>query len=83
MQLDHLHRPWTPSLTTALYLLPDSVRSHVSLKEPQQRAKSPGQLLIHRSELSQSLGSQETWVPSLSWEDHLEKGTATHSSILA
>ena len=26
---------------------------------------------------------QETWVPSLGWEDPLEKGRATHSSILA
>ena len=26
---------------------------------------------------------QETWVQSLSREDPLEKGTATHSSILA
>ena len=26
---------------------------------------------------------QETWVPSLGSEDPLEKGTATHSSILA
>ena len=26
---------------------------------------------------------QETWVPSLGWEDPLEKGTATHSSNLA
>ena len=26
---------------------------------------------------------QETWVQSLGWEDFLEKGTATHSSILA
>ena len=26
---------------------------------------------------------QETWVRSLSWEDSLEKGMATHSSILA
>ena len=25
----------------------------------------------------------ETWVPSLNWEDPLEKGKATHSSILA
>ena len=25
----------------------------------------------------------ETWVPSLGWQDPLEKGTATHSSILA
>ena len=26
---------------------------------------------------------QETWVQPLSWEDPMEKGTATHSSILA
>ena len=25
----------------------------------------------------------ETWLRPLSWEDPLEKGTATHSSILA
>ena len=25
----------------------------------------------------------ETWVPFLGWEDPLEEGTATHSSILA
>ena len=26
---------------------------------------------------------QETWVQSLGWEDPMEKGKATHSSILA
>ena len=26
---------------------------------------------------------QETWVPSLGWEDPLEEGMATHPSILA
>ena len=26
---------------------------------------------------------QETWVQSLSWEDPLEEGKATHSNILA
>ena len=26
---------------------------------------------------------QETWVPSLGWEDPLEEGVATHSSVLA
>ena len=26
---------------------------------------------------------QETWVQSVGWEDTLEKGMATHSSILA
>ena len=26
---------------------------------------------------------RETWVPSLAWEDPLEKGMATHFSVLA
>ena len=26
---------------------------------------------------------RETWVPSLGWEDPMEEGLATHSSILA
>ena len=29
------------------------------------------------------LAMQETWVGSLGWEDALEEGMATHSSILA
>ena len=29
------------------------------------------------------LAMQETWVPSLGWEEPLKKGKATHSSILA
>ena len=29
------------------------------------------------------LAMRETWVQSLAWEDPLEKGMATHSSILA
>ena len=29
------------------------------------------------------LAMRETWVPSLGWEDALEKGKATLSSILA
>ena len=29
------------------------------------------------------LAIQETWVQYLSWEDPLEEGMATHSSILA
>jgi len=31
----------------------------------------------------ESVAMQETQVPSLGWEDPLEKGIATHSSILA
>ena len=29
------------------------------------------------------LAMRETWVPSLGWEDPLEKGQATHCSVLA
>ena len=29
------------------------------------------------------LAMREAWVKSLGWEDTLEKGTATHSSVLA
>ena len=29
------------------------------------------------------LAMQETWVQSLDWEDPLEEGMATHSSIFA
>ena len=43
--------------------------------------------LIKSSLVAQLVKNQpamrETWVPSLGWEDPLEKGTATHSSILA
>jgi len=31
----------------------------------------------------ESACNQETWVRSLGWEDLLNKGKATHSSILA
>ena len=38
----------------------------------------------HVAQLVKNLPAmQETWVPSLSWEDPPEKGKATHSSILA
>ena len=29
------------------------------------------------------LAMHETWVRALGWDDPLEKGTATHSSVLA
>ena len=35
------------------------------------------------SDGKESTAVWETWVRSLCWEDSLEKGTATHSSILA
>ena len=35
------------------------------------------------SEVKNPPAMQEAWVRSLGWEDLLEKGKATHSSILA
>ena len=35
------------------------------------------------AQLMNSPAVPETWVQSLGWEDPLENGTATHSSILA
>ena len=42
---------------------------------------------VHASLVAQMIKNppaiRETWVRSLGWEDPLEKGTVTHSSILA
>ena len=35
------------------------------------------------SNVKESTRNTETWVQSLGWEDALEEGMATHSSILA
>ena len=50
--------------------------------------QNKGQLLLYRVSLVAQLvknlpARQETWVRSLIWEDSMEKGKATHSSILA
>ena len=45
-------------------------------------ARGTGDFLL--AQLVKNLpATQETWVQSLGWEDPLEKGKATHSSILA
>ena len=53
----------------------------------EKKRNRPGELYEWASLVSQLVTSPpamwETWVPSLGWEDPLEKGTATHSSILA
>ena len=48
-----------------------------NLQVPQRWASLVAQLVKNLPAM------QETWVRSLGWEDPLEKGTATHSSILA
>ena len=47
-------------------------------------AKEFSNLQLPLAQLVKNLPAmQETWVQSLGWEDPLEKGKATHSSILA
>ena len=41
------------------------------------------QLLLVAQTVKNASAMQETWAQSLGWEDPLEKGKATHSSILA
>ena len=41
----------------------------------------PGCLVVRNPPAVQE--TQETWVPTLGWEDPLDEGMATHSSILA
>ena len=43
----------------------------------------PFTLLSVAQILKNQPANRETWVRSLGWEDPLEKGTATHSNILA
>ena len=49
----------------------------VKMRSPNHRTSLVAQLVKNL------LAMQETWVQSLGWEDPLEKGKATHSSILA
>ena len=62
------------------------------LKTEQEAMKNKKMLLAQRTVFNISLAAQlvknlpamwETWVWSLGWEDPLEKGKATHSSVLA
>ena len=39
--------------------------------------------LLVAQTVSNTPAMRETWTPSLGWEDPLEEGMATHSSILA
>ena len=45
--------------------------------------KCVGRASLVTQTVKNSPAMQETWVQSLGWEDQLEKGIATHSSVLA
>ena len=65
-----LHVPYTLHLSPALEIRRDKLPTPVFLVQVAQLVKNLPAML-------------ETWVRSLGWEDPLEKGKATHSSILA
>ena len=50
------------------------------LRDPQKELEGTSLVVQMEKNLPSML---ETWVQSLGWGDPLEKGTATHSSILA
>ena len=49
--------------------------------EGNSHAKFPGASLVVQL-VKNSPAMQETWIPSLGWEDPLEKGTATHTNVI-
>ena len=56
----------------------------VSIYIPTNSARGFPFFHIHVAQLVKNLPAvQEIWVQSLGWEDPLEKGMATHASILA
>ena len=50
---------------------------------PKEDIPCPKTYLIEAQLVKNPPSMQETWVQSLGWEDPLEKGKASHSSILA
>ena len=63
-------------------MIPGSGRSPGEGKEryPLQYSRA---FLVAQMVVKNLPAMQETWVQSLGWDDPLEKGMATHSSILA
>ena len=55
--------------------------SHHNLMPP--KTKTLGGASLVAQIVKNPPAMRETWVPSLGWEDHLEKGKASQSSILA
>ena len=50
---------------------------------PKRDSPCPKTYMIVTQLVKSPPSAQETWVQSLGWEDPLEKGKASHSSILA
>ena len=66
----------------------NEAESYVNKLSPTQLMSTPNFFKMHISPLVAQLvknlpAMQEIWVRSLGWEDPLEEGMATHSSVLA
>ena len=56
---------------------------HVTPATPRLRSSTPSWTSLMAQLVKNLPAVQETWVQCLGWEDPLEKGKATHSSVLA
>ena len=64
------------------YKLESRLPGEISITSDMQMDTHPEGFLV--AQLVKNLPAvRETWLPSLGWEDPLEKGKVTHSSILA
>ena len=59
----------------------------MDIKHMKKKKKPSASLIVGASFVAQLVKNppamQDTWVWSLGWEDPLEKGKATHSSVVA
>ena len=65
-----------------VWLSPSAVRLEPAQRCPRLHVRTKSPSLVAQL-VKNPPASRKTWVPSLGWEDPLEKGKAAHSSILA
>ena len=85
-KLQSYSKPWFPYVKIRTVL--GATLLDIWRLNPIMSEKFLGQCMVHSGSLIAQLvknlpAMRETWIRSLGWEDPLEKGMATHSSILA
>ena len=80
---DPLEKEKTTYSNILAWRIPWSPWSHKELDMTEQLSLSLSRASLVVQSVKNLSGTQETWVQSLGQEDPLEKGMATHSSILA
>ena len=66
-----------------LYLCKYYIYNHLYHLDMKVKSETVSCSVMYDSVIPWTIACQETWVWSLGWEDPLEKGKATHFSILA